>query len=464
MCAFSLKNGTERKLRMDLFKLGKVRVPHRKNTENMQPFGILPKATVNIPMSEHIGAPARPAVKAGDEVFVGTLIGEAVGHISANIHSSVSGKVKKIEAYLLQNGRICDSVVIESDGNMTPDPNLKAPVITDFASLSSAAREMGLVGLGGAGFPTAVKLSPPNLSEIDTLVINGAECEPYITSDTRTMLDEADLVRDGIQMILDLSGIKSAVIGIEKNKAEAINKMTEVFSDDARVKIEVLPSTYPQGGEKVLIFNTLGRVVPEGGLPSDVGVIVMNVTTVSALMKYCKTGMPLVEKCVTVDGSAIKTPKNVKVPIGTPISDVLEAVGGLSQEVGKVIYGGPMMGIAVYDLNAPILKNTNAITVFNKKDSKNPKTTACIHCGRCVSACPMGLNPTVFAKAMGLSDTADRAERLEAAKVNLCIECGCCSYVCPAKRPLVENNRLAKADLREFNNTKNKKGVMGGVR
>ena len=440
---------------MSLFMLGKTHVPHRKNTASMPAFRMTPPTEVEIPMSQHIGAPAKPVVKVGDKVFVGTLIGEAGGFVSANVHSSVSGTVKKIQNFLMSNGRTCESVLIESDGEMTPDPTIAPPAVTSFGELSDAVRASGLVGLGGAGFPTSVKLDPGKISSIDTLLINGAECEPYITSDTRTMIDDAEDVKEGILTLLSLSGIASAVIGIEENKPECIERLSEIFAGDDRITVKALPSTYPQGGEKILIHNALGRIVPEGKLPADVGVLIMNITTVAFIAKYLRTGMPLVEKCLTVDGSAIKSPANVIVPIGTRIGDVIEAVGGFSEEPGKIMYGGPMMGIAVYTVDAPIMKNNNAITVFNKKDARHRETTACIHCGRCVEACPMGLNPTAYAKAMGLSDSADRAERLELAKVNLCIECGCCSFVCPAKRPLVETNRLAKADLREFQSKKN---------
>ena len=447
---------------MSLFKLGKTHVPHRKNTASMPAVRMNPPAMVEIPMSQHIGVPAIPTVKAGDKVYVGTLIGEPSGFVSAPIHSSVSGVVKKISTYLLANGKNTQSVIIESDGEMVPDPQIVPPVVTNYKELSDAARVSGLVGLGGAGFPTSVKLDPTKVGKIDTLILNGAECEPYITSDTRTMIDDAEYVRRGVDLILSLSGIKRAIIGIENNKQQCISKMNAVFAGDERISVEALSSTYPQGGEKILIFNTTGRIVPEGELPSDVGVLIMNVTTVAFLAKYVESGMPLVEKCLTVDGSAIKSPANIIVPIGTRVGDVIEAVGGFSEEPGKVLYGGPMMGTAIYTLDAPVLKNNNAITAFNKKDAKNPKESACIHCGRCVAACPMSLNPTVFAKAMGLANSADRAERLDIAKVNLCIECGCCSFVCPAKRPLVENNKLAKADLREFNAQKAKKENKGG--
>ncbi len=435
---------------MSLFGLGKAHIPHRKNTAGLPSVRMTPPQKVEIPMSQHIGAPATPTVKVGDEVFVGTLIGEAASYVCAPIHSSVSGKVTKIGTFLLANGKNCPSVIIESDGKMTPDPSIAPPTVTSYKELGDAVRASGLVGLGGAGFPTSVKLDPKNVGKIDTLLINGAECEPYITSDTRTMLDDTDYVVRGVKTLLDLGEIPNAVIGIEENKAEAIHKLRIAFADDTRVFVMALPSTYPQGGEKILIYNSLGRVVPEGKLPADVGVLILNVTTVAFIAKYLECGMPLVEKCVTVDGTAIKEPKNITAPIGTSIRDVVEAAGGFKEEPKKVLYGGPMMGLAVYSLDAPIMKNNNAITAFGAKEARNPKETACIHCGRCVAACPMSLNPTVFAKCMGLANSADRAERLDAAKVNLCIECGSCSFVCPAKRPLVENNRLAKADLRDY--------------
>ena len=443
---------------MSFFKLGKTHVPHYKNTADMPAVRMtkLPE-TVLLPMAQHIGAPATPVVKAGDKVYVGTLVGEAAGPVSANIHSSVSGTVKKIESYLSSQGRTCPAIRIESDGLMTPDPELTVPEITDFASLSEAARRAGLVGLGGAGFPTAIKLSPRVVDSLDTLVLNGAECEPYITSDTRTMLDDAEYIRKGVELIKSTSKISSVIIGIEKNKKECIERLTELFSGDASVTVAEMPDKYPQGAEKILIYNTTGRAVPEGKLPSDVGVLVMNVTSIAFLAKYAETGMPLVEKCITVDGSAVDSPKNVIAPVGTAITDVLSDVGVAVEKAGKILYGGPMMGVAVYSVDDPVLKNTNALTVLSKKDAMPKRQTACIHCGRCASYCPMGLLPTVFAKAMNVDAAEERAERLTTAKINLCIECGSCSFVCPAGRPLVETNRLAKADLREYNQNKKAK-------
>ncbi len=442
---------------MSLFKLGKTRLPHHKETAGIHTVYMAPPKTVSIPMAQHIGAPATPVVKVGDTVYVGTLIGEAAGFVSAAVHSSVSGTVKKLDSYMTSNGRSSVTVVIESDGEMTPDPSLKPPVINSFADLSAAARAAGLVGLGGAGFPTAVKLDPSKISSIDTLLLNGAECEPFITSDTRTMLEQHADIKRGVELLLEYSSIPRAIVGIERNKPECIEKMRQIFAQDERVSVSVLPDEYPQGAEKVLIFNTTGRVVPEGGLPSDVGILVMNVTSVAALARFVDTGMPLVKKCVTVDGSAIKSPCNLIVPVGTSVSDVIEAAGGFACEPGRVMFGGPMMGITMSSLDEPVLKNNNAVVALSKRDSKTPKRQNCIHCGRCVAACPMGLNPTVYSKALEVDEAAERIARYESAKLNLCIECGCCSYVCPSARPLVENNRLAKAQLREYNAAKAKK-------
>ena len=435
---------------MPIFKLGKTRVPHRKNTADMPAVRMASPATVRISMAQHIGAPASPVVKVGDKVFVGTLIGEASGYVSANIHSSVSGTVKKLEPFLSSNGRSCVSIVIESDGEMTPDPAIAPPTVTDFDSFSAAVRASGLIGLGGAGFPTSVKLDAEKKGLIKKIIINGAECEPYITSDTRTMLDESEYIAEGIALLKRYTSAEEYVFGIESNKRECIERLSTVFASDASVRVMALPSKYPQGAEKILIYNTTGLVVPEGGLPSDVGCVVMNVTSLAFIAKYMRSGMPLVEKCLTVDGSAVKNPMNVIAPIGTSIQDIINFTGGYSEEPGKVMYGGPMMGIAVYSTEDPIFKNTNAIVAMNKRDALPKVQTACIHCGRCVSACPMGLNPTAFAKAMSFDSVADRAERLEEAKVGLCMECGCCSYVCPAARPLVEYNKLGKALLRSM--------------
>lgn len=431
--------------------LGNTRIPHHKNTADMKPVRMEPRAEVLLPTVQHIGAPATPIVKAGDEVKVGQLIAEASGYVSSNIHSSVSGKVTKIDSYLRHDGRTVPIIRIENDGLMTPDESIAPPKINDLASFIEAIRASGLVGLGGAGFPTAVKLDAIKAGKINTVVLNGAECEPYITSDAHTMVDNTELLRDAIELFKTFAPeIDKYIFGVEDNKPQAISELKKIFDGDEKVSVKVLPSLYPQGAEKVLVHNATGLTVPEGKLPADVGVLILNVTTLAFIAKYVKTGMPLVEKCVTVDGSAVSKPKNVICPIGTTIRDLLDFVDGLSEEPGKVIFGGPMMGFPACSLDEPIIKQTNAITVLTERDAREREATACIHCGRCVSACPLNLVPTAFSQALNIESTDERMAKLEEYSVTLCMECGCCSFVCPAKRPLIQNNRMAKNALREY--------------
>lgn len=431
--------------------LGNTHVPHHKNTTDIAPVVMTPPAEVIIPMDQHLGAPATPVVKIGDTVKVGQLIAEASGYVSSPIYSSVSGKVTKIENYLRTTGRTVTAIRIESDGLMTTREDIIPPQITDVDSLISAIRESGVVGLGGAGFPTAVKFDAVKNGGINTLVINAAECEPYITSDARTMLDDSDLVYEGIKLFQSIiPDITRYIIGIENNKPQCIDQMKKIFANEPSVSVKSLPSLYPQGAEKVLIRNTTGLTVPEGKLPADIGVIVINITTLAAISRYVKTGMPLVRKCVTIDGSAIKEPKNVIAPIGASIRDIIEFAGGFKETPGKVIFGGPMTGWAACSLDEPISKNTNALLAFSEKDSIFKQPSACIHCGRCVEACPHHLNPTAFSKALEIENVDDRMAALEAYSVTLCMDCGCCSFVCPANRPLVENNRIAKNALKEY--------------
>ena len=431
------------------FSLHGVHVPHRKNTAKQAAVRMPAPATVTIPMSMHIGAPAKPVVKVGDLVQVGTLIAEAGGFVSAPIHASVSGKVTKITEYLTSGGTTVPAVVIESDGEMTPDESLAAPTVDSRESLLEAIKQSGVVGLGGAGFPTHVKFNV-DPARIEYLVINGAECEPYVTSDTRTMLDRVEDMKTALLALNTHLGIQNIVIGIENNKKDAIKSMMGLMKDLAatgkcRVTVKVLPAVYPQGGEKVLIYHTVGRTVPVGKLPIDVGCIVVNCTTLAAIGTYLETGMPLVEKCVTVDGACVKEPKNVIVPVGAALADVFDFCGGLTEEPDRVIYGGPMMGITVPDTTAPILKNTNAVLALSAKETKTPKTTPCIRCGNCLNNCPFGLAPAAISRAYDKKD----AVALERYAVNACMECGCCSFVCPANRPLVQTNKLAKVYLKE---------------
>ena len=430
-------------------KLKGIHVPHKKHTADCAPERIPVPKTVTIPMSMHIGRPAKPVVKRGDEVKVGQLIAEADGYISAPVHSSVSGKVQKIDEMMTAMGTKVACIVIETDGLQEISDTVQPPDVHDVDTFVDAVRQSGSVGLGGAGFPTFVKFSiNGDLSVVNSVVINAAECEPYITSDTRTLIDRADDVFAGIEIIKKYFPVKRFVIGIEDNKPEAIARAKEFAAKTDRVEVHVLPAVYPQGGEKVLVYNTLGKMIPQGGLPLDVGAVVINVTTLAFIAKYIETGMPLVEKCLTVDGSAVSEPKNLIAPIGASIADVLEAAGGCKSEPAKVLYGGPMMGIAVPDLSAPILKNTNAIVAMDEKEAAPPKTTACINCGACLSHCPLRLDPREIARAYKKNEPED----LKTLCVDLCMECGCCAYVCPAKRHLVQTNKLAKAVLRDYLN------------
>ena len=427
-----------------LFSLNGVHVPHRKHTANMSATRITEVKSVTIPMSMHIGAPATPIVKVGDLVKVGSLIAEASGFVSAPIHSSVSGKVTKISDVLISTGSTVPAITIESDGEFSPCDDMCAPTVNSREELIEAIKNSGVVGLGGAGFPTHVKFNV-DPSRIEEIVINGAECEPYITSDSLTMTDRVDDMEYAFAAFQKYLGVKRIVIGIESNKKNAIASMNALASRMSGVEVKVLPQVYPQGGEKVLVYHTVKKEIPTGKLPIDVGCIVCNCTTVAAIGTYLKTGMPLVEKCVTVDGGAVKTPQNVIAPIGTSMEDVFAFCGGLTSTPYKTLYGGPMMGIAVPDLSAPILKNTNAILALTQKEAKLPKTTNCIRCGSCTNACPFGIDPAAIARAYAKKD----AEALEDLCVNTCMECGCCSFICPANRPLVQNNKLAKLFLKE---------------
>lgn len=427
-------------------KLRGIRLPHKKDTAGSVPVKIPLPETVIIPMSMHIGKSAIPIVKLGDQVKVGQLIGEADGFVSSPVYSSVSGKVKKIDEIPMSGGAKTAAVVIETDGLQEKHEDIVPPKVTDFESFVDAVRKSGIVGLGGAGFPTFVKLGVKDLSLIKTVVINAAECEPYITSDTRTMLDKANYISDGIDALQKYLGAKHIIIGIEDNKKECIAKMKALASEKDGVEVHTLPSIYPQGGEKVLVYNTTGKIIPKGKLPLDVGVIVINCTTLAAVAEYLETGMPLVEKCITVSGSAVAEPKNVIAPIGTPMEKLFEFCGGFKSEPAKVIYGGPMMGIAVPSLDMPVLKTTNAVIAMDEKEAAPPKTTACINCGKCVSHCPLRLDPRAISKAYRLNSPEDLQELC----VDLCMECGCCSYVCPAKRHIVQTNKLAKAKLRDY--------------
>lgn len=427
-----------------IMRLKGLRIEHKKNTAGMKPVKMKIPETVTIPMLMHIGKAAELTVKKGDNVKVGQLIGKAADGLSADVHSSVSGTVIKTDEITASDGIKVPCVVINSDGKQETDESISPPEVKDFDSFIAAVKRSGAVGLGGAGFPSFAKLNVEDLAKIKYVIINAAECEPYITSDTRTMIDKSGYVFKGIDAVRKYMNVKRFIIGIEDNKREAIEIMKKCFAKTMDVKIKVLPSQYPQGSEKMLVLNTIKKVIPQGGLPIDVGAIVINITTLAFIAEYLETGMPLTEKCVTVDGTAVKEPKNILAPIGTSIKDLLNEAGGLKCEPAKVIYGGPMMGITVPSLDEPVLKNTNAIIAMDQQEAALPKTTPCIGCGACTMNCPLKLDPRAIARAYKLNDI----ESLELLCVDICMECGCCSYVCPANQPLVQTNKLAKEQCR----------------
>ena len=421
-------------------KLNSIKVPHNKNTQNSAVEKIPLPHSVKIPMCMNMGKPCTPTVKVKDTVAVGQKIGDCDVPFSVPVHSGVSGTVKSISDYRMIDGNNCKAIEIECDGLQTVSDTVKPPVITDRESFIKAVRESGMVGLGGAGFPTHIKLNPKN--KIDTLLLNGAECEPYITSDYRTMLEHPDEMLDGIRIVAKMLEIPNVIIGIENNKPEAVKILKEKTANDSNINVMSLPSLYPQGGEKVLIYNCTGKIVEEGKLPSDYGIIVMNVSTAYALDVYFKTGMPLVSRTVTVDGDIIKKSGNYLVPVGTSIEYILDYAQCEKDKINKLITGGMMMGITIYDITQPVTKQNNAVLAFNKIEI--PEELPCIRCGRCMRACPLDLMPMELDKAYKKRD----AESLLKYKVNLCMNCGCCTYVCPSKRKLAETNQLAKAFLR----------------
>lgn len=426
-------------------------VPHHKNTADVQTVEMPEGKTVTIPMLQHIGVACQPTVAVGDKVFVGSEIGNSEKYISAPVHSSVSGVVKEITSIIAADGRNIDAIVIESDGKREPSPDLSPKTVKTKEDLISCAKECGLVGLGGAGFPTHVKLSPKKGTEIDTLIVNCAECEPYITSDTRTCIEDTVHTVDGIILLKEKMEFDRVIIAIEDNKQAAIDAICEELSkrkEISGIKVMPLKSSYPQGAEKVLVYTATGRKMPSGALPADVGCIVMNITSICELNRYISTGMPLVKKRLTVDGSAIESPMNVTVPIGVTFGEVIEFCKGTKSDPVKILAGGPMMGVTVSDLSQPVSKQNNAILVLTDGDDIFPETTPCINCGRCYNACPMNLMPCEVERTLKNPDT-DSIAKLN---VTYCIECGSCAFSCPAKRPLTQVMRLAKKTLRGSKN------------
>ncbi|MBR1815866.1 MAG: electron transport complex subunit RsxC [Lachnospiraceae bacterium] len=397
----------------------------------------LPKGDMVYPLSQHIGKPAKPVVKKGDMVKAGDLIAEADGFVSANIHASISGKVKIIEPRLTSSGAKVNSIVIENDGLYDSKefiPNDKK--ISEYTrdEIINAIKDAGIVGMGGAGFPTHVKLSPKEPDKIDRIIVNASECEPYLTSDYRRIMDEADKVIDGLRLVLKLFPDSKGIIGIEDNKPKAIALLREKLADDPNITVNKLKTKYPEGAERQLIYANTGRYINSKMLPADAGCIVHNVDTVYAISEAVREGKPLMDRIVTVSGDAIENPCNMKVRIGTNYAELIEAAGGIKGEPAKIIAGGPMMGKAIYTLDIPATKSSSAILAFTKDEVAEYESSACIRCGRCVSVCPGRVMPCELSDMAELNDVEGflKNNGME------CCECGCCSFVCPAKRHLTQ--------------------------
>jgi len=426
---------------------GGIHPPYNKDLTNFKPIekAALPKKVI-IPMGMHIGAPCEPIVKVGDTVKKGQKIGEAKGFVSVPVHASISGKVTAVEPRPWPGGGLMMSVVIESDGKDEVYEGITPPKPLSELSpdeIKNLIREAGITGMGGAGFPTQVKLSFPPEKNVDTIIVNAAECEPYITADHRLLLEGTEDVIFGLEAIMKATGIKQAFIGIEDNKQDAIEAVKKAISGKEGIELVELETKYPQGGEKQLIKAVTGREVPSGGLPMDAGVIVNNAGTCAAVANALKTGMPLIERIATITGSGVKEPKNLLIRIGTPLIDLIEQCGGFKGKPGKVLMGGPMMGLAQSLLDVPAIKGTNGILVLERDDVKLFEPMPCIKCARCVDACPIQLLPTTIAK-YAQKDMWSEAEQYHAMD---CIECGCCSYVCPAHIPLTQHIRIAKSHI-----------------
>ena len=400
---------------------------------------VKPKGDLVYPVSQHIGAPANPVVAVGDHVLKGQMIAEAGGFVSAPIYASVSGTVKSIAPHLNPTGGRVNSIVIENDGEYK---EVEYPAVTPLEDMSkedilNAIGTAGVVGMGGAGFPTRVKLSPKEPEKIDYIIANCAECEPYITADYRTMIETPEKLVGGMKIILRLFDNAKGIFGVEDNKPDCIAKMKELVKDIDRIEVKEMMTKYPQGGERTLIYAATGREINSSMLPADVGCVVDNVETVISVYKAVILGRPVNSRVVTVTGDGIKEPKNLLVLAGTDMSELVDAAGGLKGKIAKAISGGPMMGFALYDLHVPCTKTTSAF-LFLEHDAVSEAQeiqTACINCGRCVSVCPGHVLPARLAK---LAERGDMAG-FEALDGMECCECGCCSYICPAKRPLTQS-------------------------
>ena len=432
---------------------GGIHPKSHKDASHMQITTLLPPEELVIPVIQHIGTPAIPCVKVGDTVLMGEKIAEAQGFVSANIHSPVSGVVKSIEKRLHPNGFPTDCIIIANDFNNTPAPELMEPE-RDYKLLSaqeiiSHIHEAGIVGVGGATFPTHVKLSPPADAKIDYIILNGAECEPYLTSDHRSMLEYSSDIITGLAIIMKIFDLKEGYIGIENNKQDAIEQMKEQAAQfkDGKINIVTLKPKYPQGSEKQLVYAVTKRKIKSGQLPWQIGCIVSNVETARAIKQAVVNRIPLINRIVTIGGDAVKKPGNFLVPIGTNFAHILENAGGFCKYVNKVIMGGPMMGLSVPNISVPVIKGTSGILAFGEEFSKLDQAGPCLNCGKCVFACPMNLQPNLLDK-MSRANNFDALEKLH---IFDCLECGSCAYICPSKRRQVQEIKIAKVKIKNIN-------------
>ncbi|NOU59418.1 electron transport complex subunit RsxC [Marinifilum caeruleilacunae] len=403
---------------------------------------------VSIPISQHIGAPATPVVKKNDEVKVGQLIAKSSGFVSANIHSSVSGKVFKVDDIMDASGFRRTSIIIKVEGDewlehIDRSEKLLTEISASKEEIIKRVGDAGIVGLGGATFPAHVKLSVPPGKTAEVLIINAVECEPYLTSDHRIMLEKGDEVLVGTQILMKALEVNKAIIGIENNKPDAIAHLTKLATNYEGIEICPLKTQYPQGGEKQLISATIKREVPSGALPIEVGAVVQNVGTAYAVYEAIQKNKPLIERVATITGKSLKNPSNWMFRIGTPVKDIIEAAGGMPEDTGKIVGGGPMMGKALSSVDVPLTKGSSGLLLLPREETARKATKACIRCGKCVSVCPMGLEPYLL---MVCADQKNY-ERLEKDAVMDCIECGSCSYTCPAHRPLLDYIRLGKGKV-----------------
>ncbi|MFV0591950.1 MAG: electron transport complex subunit RsxC [Draconibacterium sp.] len=430
------------------FKIGGVHPPENKLSKDRKIEVLSIPSAVFIPVAQHIGAPATPLVKKGDKVKVGQVIAQSSSFVSTNIHSSVSGTVKKVDFSADSSGYPKQGIFIDVDGDewmedIDRSETLVKEISAESAEIVKKIQDSGIVGLGGATFPTHVKLVPPKGMKAEVLLINGVECEPYLTSDHRLMLEKADEILVGIRLLMKAMNVDKAVIGIENNKPDAIRLLSEKCKSVNGVSVVALKVQYPQGGEKQLINAVTGREVPSGALPIAVGAVVSNVGTAFAVYEAVQKNKPLFERVVTITGKGVSQPSNFLVRIGTATSALVEAAGGLPEDTGKIISGGPMMGRAISSLDVPVTKGTSGILLMKAEESKREEIIACIRCSRCVSVCPMGLEPFLL-MTLGEKQIFDRAEK---EKVMDCIECGSCSYTCPSNRPLLDYIRFGKGKV-----------------